>query len=105
MAAELAPMVSPSWLRQLRHPEIAPLSGDLGIPSFVKLLRLKSTLAAKNTVFLLNSVASIRIILILLRATAKFSFERVKKRFLKGRNLFRGAGPPYIAGVRDEGAW
>ncbi|MDD5680518.1 MAG: hypothetical protein PHI59_04675, partial [Candidatus Omnitrophica bacterium] len=43
VAAELAPMVSPSGLCQLRHPEIAPLSRDLGIPSLVKLLRLKST--------------------------------------------------------------
>ena len=46
--AELAPMVSPSGLGQLRHPDIVPLSGDVGIPSLLKLLRLKSTLATKN---------------------------------------------------------
>ena len=36
VAAELAPMGSPSGLRQLRHPEIVPLSGDLGIPSLLE---------------------------------------------------------------------
>ena len=48
VAAELAPTVSPLGLRQLRHPDTVPLSGDVGIPSLLKLLRLKSTLATKN---------------------------------------------------------